>query len=54
MLSWALVFLIVALIAAAFGFSGIAGTAAWIAQALFVVFLIACVVAFLVGRRPRT
>src|SRR4051794_31714433 len=32
MLNWALTFLIIALIAAVFGFGGIAGTAAWIAQ----------------------
>ena len=35
MLYWALMFLIVALVAALFGFGGIAGTAAGIAQVLF-------------------
>jgi len=40
MLSWAILFLIVALVAAALGFGGIAGAATNIAQILFVVFLI--------------
>jgi uncharacterized membrane protein YtjA (UPF0391 family) len=39
MLSWALTFLVVALIAAALGFGGIAGTSAGIAQILFFIFL---------------
>jgi uncharacterized membrane protein YtjA (UPF0391 family) len=51
MLSWALTFLIIALIAAAFGFGGIAGTSAGIAQILFVIFLIAFVIALITGRR---
>lgn len=45
MLGWALTFLVVALIAAALGFGGIAGASAGIAQILFVVFLILFVVA---------
>ena len=40
MLSWALMFLIVAIVAAVLGWGVIAGTAAWIAKVLFVVFLI--------------
>lgn len=44
MLGWALTFLLVAIVAALFGFGGIAGTAAWIAQILFVVALILFVV----------
>jgi uncharacterized membrane protein YtjA (UPF0391 family) len=39
MLSWALTFLVVALIAAAFGFGGIAGTSAGIAKILFFIFI---------------
>ncbi len=39
MLSWALTFLVVALIAAALGFGGIAGTSAGIAKILFFIFL---------------
>ena len=52
MLSWALTFLIIALIAAALGFGGIAGTSAGIAQVLFFVFLIMFVIALITGRRP--
>ncbi|MEM6277135.1 MAG: DUF1328 domain-containing protein [Pseudomonadota bacterium] len=40
MLGWALSFLVVALIAALFGFGGIASASAGIAQILFVVFLV--------------
>jgi len=54
MLNWALVFLVVALIAAVFGFGGIAIEAAWIAKVLFVVFLVLFLVSLLTGavRRP--
>src|SRR6187401_501999 len=38
MLRWALIFLVVALIAGALGFLGVAGTAATIAKWLFVIF----------------
>lgn len=40
MLRWALIFLVVALIAAALGFGGIAGTSMEIAKILFVVFAV--------------
>jgi uncharacterized membrane protein YtjA (UPF0391 family) len=53
MIGWAATFLIIALIAGVFGFSGIAGTSANIAWILFVVGLILAVVMFLTGRRPR-
>jgi len=53
MLSWALTFLIIAIIAGAFGFSGIAGTATQIAWILFVVGLVLAVIFFITGRRPR-
>ena len=39
MLGWALTFFILAIVAAAFGFGGIAGASAGIAQILFFVFL---------------
>lgn len=39
MLGWSLTFLVIALIAAALGFGGIAGTSAVIAKTLFLVFL---------------
>jgi len=51
MLSWAIMFLIVALIAAVFGFGGIAEGASTIAQILFFVFLVLFVVSLLMGRR---
>lgn len=55
MLSWALVFLVVALIAGILGFTSIAGTAIGIAQILFFVFLVLFVVSAVVhmvrGRR---
>lgn len=40
MIGWALTFLVIAIIAAIFGFGGIAGSAAWIAQMLSGVFLL--------------
>ena len=52
MLYYAIVFLVVAVVAAILGFGAISGTAAWIAQALFVLFLVFAIVAFLSGRRP--
>jgi uncharacterized membrane protein YtjA (UPF0391 family) len=44
MLYWSLLFLIVALVAAVFGFGGIASTAAGIAQILFVVAMVLFIV----------
>jgi uncharacterized membrane protein YtjA (UPF0391 family) len=53
MLSWALTFLVIALIAAALGFGGIAGSASYIAQVLFFVFLVLFVISLIVPRlRP--
>jgi uncharacterized membrane protein YtjA (UPF0391 family) len=49
MVRWAVIFFVLALIAAAFGFGGIAGEAAWIGKALLVVFLILAVASFLLG-----
>ena len=53
MLSWAITFLIIAIIAPVLGFGGIAGTATGIAKILFVVFLVMFVVSFIFGRRGR-
>jgi uncharacterized membrane protein YtjA (UPF0391 family) len=53
MLHYALIFFVVALIAAVLGFGGIAGAAAGIAKILFFVFLILFVVSLVMGRRPR-
>lgn len=52
MIYWAAVFLVIALVAGLFGFSGIAGTAVNIAWILFVVGLVLALVLFVFGRRP--
>jgi uncharacterized membrane protein YtjA (UPF0391 family) len=54
MLSWAIMFLVIALVAAALGFGGLAGTAAGIAKILFFVFLVLFLVSLIFGgvRRP--
>ncbi len=54
MLSWALTFLIVAIIAAVFGFGGIAGAATGIAKILFFAFLILFLVSLIVPRMRNT
>jgi len=46
MLGWALAFLLLAIVAAAFGFGGIAGASAGIAQVLFFIFLALLVLTF--------
>jgi uncharacterized membrane protein YtjA (UPF0391 family) len=54
MLYWALIFLVVAIVAALFGFGVIASGAATIAKVLFFVFLVLFVVSLIAGgvRRP--
>ncbi len=51
MLRWAVIFLVVALIAAVFGFGGIAGEDAGFAKILFFVFLVVAAVSMVFGRR---
>ena len=51
MLNYAITFFIIAIGAAVLGFSGIAGSAAGIAQVLFFIFLVIAVISFLTGRR---
>jgi len=54
MLRWALMFLVVALIAALFGFTNVAGVSVDAAKILFFVFLVMFVVSLLMGTRaPR-
>jgi uncharacterized membrane protein YtjA (UPF0391 family) len=54
MLRWALLFLVVALVAALFGFGGVAGTSIMAAKILFFVFLVMFVVSLVMGtREPR-
>ena len=50
MLRWALIFLVLALIAGALGAGGVAGLSMNIAYVLFVIFLILLVVHFVTGR----
>lgn len=56
MLGWALTFLVVALIAAALGFGGVAGTAVEIAKIIFfvaiILFVVSAVFGFMRGGRP--
>ncbi len=52
MLRYALIFLIVAIVAGVLGFGVVEGTAAWIAKVLFVVFLVLFVIGLVSGRRP--
>jgi uncharacterized membrane protein YtjA (UPF0391 family) len=51
MLYWAAVFFVIAIIAAVFGFGGIAVGAAGVTKVLFFVFLLVALVSFLFGRR---
>jgi len=53
MLHYAIVFLVIALVAALFGFGGIAAGAVSIAKILFFVFVIMAVVAFVIGMGRR-
>lgn len=57
MLYWAAVFLVIAIIAAVFGFGGVASVAVDIAQLLFFIFVVLFIVALLFGlfrgRSPR-
>jgi uncharacterized membrane protein YtjA (UPF0391 family) len=51
MLHWAAVFFVIAIIAAVFGFGGIAASATGIAKILFFAFLLMAIVSLLFGRR---
>lgn len=54
MLYWAVVFLVVAIIAGIFGFTGIAGTSIWLAKVLFFVFIVLFIISLIFGRRTPT
>ena len=58
MIGWALLFLVVALIAVVLGFGGIAGFAVEIAKIIFfvaiILFVVSAIVALVRGRAPRT
>ncbi len=51
MIRWSITFLVVGLIAALLGFTGIAGTATHIAWILFVVGVVMAIVFAVIGRR---
>lgn len=53
MLRWAVAFFVLALIAALFGFGGIAAAATGIAKILFFIFVILFVIALVTGSRGR-
>jgi uncharacterized membrane protein YtjA (UPF0391 family) len=53
MLHYAVIFFVIALIAAVFGFAGIAAGAAGIAKILFFVFLILAIVSFIANTARR-
>ncbi len=56
MLRWALVFLVLALVAGLLGFTGVAGDSMYIAKILFFIFLVVFVVGLIwslvTGKRP--
>ena len=51
MLYYSIVFLVIALLAGALGFGGIAGTAALIAKILFIISLVLFIASLFLGRR---
>lgn len=51
MFYWAAVFLVIAIVAAVFGFGGVAGISQEIAWVLFIAGLVLAVVSFVLGRR---
>ncbi|WP_422061603.1 DUF1328 domain-containing protein [Sphingopyxis sp.] len=54
MFKWAIIFAVVALVAAVLGFGGVAGLSADFAKILLVIGVVLFVVAFLFGRGGRT
>lgn len=54
MLGWAIAFLLIAIVAAVFGFGGIAAASAGIAKALFFLFLVVFLVTLVFGVARRT
>ncbi|MFN3325880.1 MAG: DUF1328 domain-containing protein [Bryobacteraceae bacterium] len=54
MLGWALAFFVIAIVAAIFGFGGIATATAGIARLLFFLFLVVFVITLVMGVARRT
>jgi uncharacterized membrane protein YtjA (UPF0391 family) len=53
MLNYAIIFLVIALVAGVLGFGGIAGSAVGIAKILFLVFIVLFLASLIMGRRSR-
>lgn len=53
MLRWALIFLVVALVAGLFGFGGVASASAGIAKILFGIFIVLFLVSLVMGAARR-
>ena len=53
MLTWAVIFFVIALVAALFGFTGIVSGAVQIAQVLFFIFLVVFIVTLIAGLARR-
>lgn len=51
MFRWGIIFLVVALIAAALGFGGLAGTAAWAAKLVFIIGIVLFLISLFTGRK---
>lgn len=51
MLRWSVTFLIIAIVAAVFGFGGIVASATGIAKILFYIFLVLFVISLITGRK---
>ncbi len=51
MFTWGIIFLVIAIIAAALGFGRLSGTAAWAAKVVFVVGLIVFIISLVMGYR---
>lgn len=51
MLRWALIFLVIALIAGAFGFYGVEGMAVYFAKILFFIFIVLFLISLIAGLR---
>jgi uncharacterized membrane protein YtjA (UPF0391 family) len=54
MLSWAVTFFILAIVAGILGFTGVAGTLAWGAKMLFIAFIVLTIIFAVLGKRRPT
>ncbi len=52
MFRWGILFLLIALIAAALGFGALSGVAAWAAKMVFIVGIVLFLGSVILGRRP--